>query len=197
MKIYTKTGDKGETGLIGGIRISKGDPRIVAYGSVDELNSNVGIAISSVEVKNKDLFLDLIDIMTRIQSELFIVGSDLADPRFPAGRQDEYETPRTEEKMASALELAIDKFEMELEPITFFILPGGSIEASLFHVTRTVARRVESAVTILSKDQIINPIVLVYLNRLSDFLFVAARLINKRLGIKDIAWRPRESNKVT
>jgi len=197
MKIYTKTGDKGETGLIGGIRISKGDPRIVAYGSVDELNSNVGIAISSVEVKNKDLFLDLIDIMTRIQSELFIVGSDLADPRFPAGRQDEYETPRTEEKMASALELAIDKFEMELEPITFFILPGGSIEASLFHVTRTVARRAESAVTILSKDQIINPIVLVYLNRLSDFLFVAARLINKRLGIKDIAWRPRESNKVT
>lgn len=197
MKIYTKTGDKGETGLIGGIRISKGDPRIVAYGSVDELNSNVGIALSSVEVKNKDLFLDLIDIMTRIQSELFIVGSDLADPRFPAGRQDEYKTPRTEEKMASALELAIDKFEMELEPITFFILPGGSIEASLFHVTRTVARRVESAVTILSKDQIINPIVLVYLNRLSDFLFVAARLINKRLGIKDIAWRLRESNKVT
>ena len=99
--------------------------------------------------------------------------------------------------MASALEGAIDKFETELEPITFFILPGGSTEASLFHVTRTIARRAESAVTILSKDQIINPIVLVYLNRLSDFLFVAARLINKRLGIKDIAWRPREADKVT
>jgi cob(I)alamin adenosyltransferase len=192
MKIYTKTGDKGETGLIGGKRISKGDPRIVAYGSVDELNSNIGIAISSLAAKNRDLFLDLINIMTCIQSELFIVGSDLADPRYPAGNQNHYKTPRTEENMASALEDTIDKFETELEPITFFILPGGSIEASLLHITRTIARRAEIAVTLLSKDQIINPIVLVYLNRLSDFLFVAARLINKRLGIKDIAWRPSE-----
>jgi cob(I)alamin adenosyltransferase len=192
MKIYTKTGDKGETGLIGGKRISKGDPRIVAYGSVDELNSNIGIAISSLAAKNRDLFLDLINIMTCIQSELFIVGSDLADPRYPAGNQNQYKTPRTEENMASALEDAIDKFETELEPITFFILPGGSIEGSLLHITRTIARRAEIAVTLLSKDQIINPIVLVYLNRLSDFLFVAARLINKRLGIKDIAWRPSE-----
>ncbi|MFZ0893109.1 MAG: cob(I)yrinic acid a,c-diamide adenosyltransferase [Candidatus Nitrosopolaris sp.] len=192
MKIYTKTGDKGETGLIGGKRISKGDPRIVAYGSVDELNSNIGIAISSMTVKDRHLFLDLINIMTRIQSELFIVGSDLADPRYPDGNQNQYQTPRTEENMASALEDAIDKFETELEPITFFILPGGSIEASLLHISRTIARRAESAATLLSKDQIINPIVLVYLNRLSDFLFVAARLINKRLGIKDVAWRPSE-----
>jgi cob(I)alamin adenosyltransferase len=192
MKIYTKTGDKGETGLIGGKRISKGDPRIVAYGSVDELNSNIGIAISSLAAKNRDLFLDLINIMTCIQSELFIVGSDLADPRYPAGNQNQYQTPRTEENMASALEDAIDKFETELEPITFFILPGGSIEASLLHITRTIARRAEIAATLLSKDQIINPIVLVYLNRLSDFLFVAARLINKRLGVKDVAWRPSE-----
>jgi cob(I)alamin adenosyltransferase len=192
MKIYTKTGDKGETGLIGGKRISKGDPRIVAYGSVDELNSNIGIAISSMTVKDRHLFLDLINIMTRIQSELFIVGSDLADPRYPAGNQNQYQTPRTEENMASALEDAIDKFETELEPITFFILPGGSIEASLLHITRTIARRAEIAATLLSKDQIINPIVLVYLNRLSDFLFVAARLINKRLGVKDVAWRPSE-----
>lgn len=192
MKIYTKTGDKGETGLIGGKRISKGDPRIVAYGSVDELNSNIGIAISSLTVKDRHLFLDLINIMTRIQSELFIVGSDLADPRYPAGNQNQYQTPRTEENMASALEDAIDKFETELEPITYFILPGGSIEASLLHITRTIARRAESAATLLLKDQIINPIVLVYLNRLSDFLFIAARLINKRLGIKDVAWRPSE-----
>ncbi len=192
MKIYTKTGDKGETGLIGGKRISKGDPRIVAYGSVDELNSNIGIAISSLTVKDRHLFLDLINILTCIQSELFIVGSDLADPRYPAGNQNQYQTPRTEENMTSALEDAIDKFETELEPITFFILPGGSIEASLLHITRTIARRAEIAATLLSKDQIINPIVLVYLNRLSDFLFVAARLINKRLGIKDVAWRPSE-----
>ena len=193
MKIYTKTGDKGETGLIGGNRVSKGDLRIVAYGSVDELNSNIGVAISFLDLKDRELFLDLINIMTRVQNELFIVGSDLADPRYPAGNQNQYNTHRTEENMASALEDAIDKFETELEPITFFILPGGSIEASLLHVTRTIARRAEIAVTLLSKDQIINPIVLVYLNRLSDFLFVGARLINRRLGIKDIAWRSSEN----
>ncbi|HET7149226.1 MAG TPA: cob(I)yrinic acid a,c-diamide adenosyltransferase [Candidatus Nitrosopolaris sp.] len=192
MKIYTKTGDKGETGLIGGTRISKGDPRIVAYGSVDELNSNIGLAISSLTVKGTHLFLDLINIMTCIQSELFIIGSDLADPRYPAENQNQYKTSRTDENMASALEDAIDKFETELDPITFFILPGGSTEASLLHISRTIARRAEIAVTLLSKVQIINPIVLVYLNRLSDFLFVAARLINKRLGINDIAWRPSE-----
>lgn len=192
MKIYTKTGDKGETGLIDGNRISKGNPRIVAYGTVDELNSNIGMAISSLGLKNKDLFLDLINIMTRVQHDLFIIGSDLADPRYPPGKKNQFSTPRMDENLTLALEDAIDKFEMELEPITFFILPGGSIEASLLHVARTISRRAEITVTLLSKDQIINPIVLAYLNRLSDFLFVGARLINKRLGIKDIAWRSIE-----
>jgi cob(I)alamin adenosyltransferase len=192
MKIYTKTGDKGETGLIDGNRISKGNPRIVAYGTVDELNSNIGMAISSLGLKNKDLFLDLINIMTRVQHDLFIIGSDLADPRYHPGKKNQFSTPRMDENLTLALEDAIDKFEMELEPITFFILPGGSIEASLLHVARTISRRAEITVTLLSKDQIINPIVLAYLNRLSDFLFVAARLINKRLGIKDIAWRSIE-----
>ena len=192
MKIYTKTGDKGETGLIDGNRVSKANPRIVAYGTVDELNSNIGLAISFLRLKHKDLFLDLIDIMTGLQRDLFIIGSDLADPRYPPTKKDLFCTPRMEEKMTLVLEEAIDKMEMELEPIKFFILPGGSIEASLLHVTRTISRRAEITVTLLSKDQIINPIVLAYLNRLSDFLFVAARLINKRLGIKDIAWRSIE-----
>jgi len=192
MKIYTKTGDKGETGLINGNRVSKANPRIVAYGTVDELNSNIGLAISFLRLKQKDLFLDLIDIMTRLQRDLFIIGSDLADPRYPPTKKDLFSTPRMEEKMTLVLEEAIDKMEMELEPIKFFILPGGSIEASLLHVTRTISRRAEITVTLLSKDQIINPIVLAYLNRLSDFLFVAARLINKRIGIKDIAWRSIE-----
>lgn len=192
MKIYTKTGDKGETGLIDGNRVSKANPRIVAYGTVDELNSNIGLAISFLRLKHKDLFLDLIDIMTRLQRDLFIIGSDLADPRYPPTKKDLFSTPRMEEKMTLVLEEAIDKMEMELEPIKFFILPGGSIEASLLHVTRTISRRAEITVTLISKDQIINPIVLAYLNRLSDFLFVAARLINKRLGIKDIAWRSIE-----
>jgi cob(I)alamin adenosyltransferase len=192
MKIYTKTGDKGETGLIDGNRVSKANPRIVAYGTVDELNSNIGLVISFLKLNHKDLFLDLIDIMTRLQRDLFIMGSDLADPRFPPAKKDLFSTPRMVDNMTVLLEEAIDKFEMELEPIRFFILPGGSIEASLLHVARTMSRRAETTVTLLSIDQIINPVVLVYLNRLSDFLFVAARLINKRLDIKDIAWRSIE-----
>lgn len=195
MKIYTRAGDKGETGLIGGKRISKGDPRIIAYGSVDELNSSIGITLSLLTSKNGDLFSDLINIMTRIQNELFIVGSDLADPDYSAKNEGRFKTPRTEQRLASALEDAIDKFEAELQPITFFVLPGGSIEASFLHAARTVARRAETATTLLSKEQIINPIILVYLNRLSDFLFVAARLVNKRLGIADVAWRYNERSR--
>jgi cob(I)alamin adenosyltransferase len=195
MKIYTRAGDKGETGLIGGKRISKGDPRIIAYGSVDELNSFIGITLSLLTSKHGDLFSDLINIMTRIQNELFVVGSDLADPSYSAKNEDRLKTPRTEQRLASALEDAIDKFEAELQPITFFVLPGGSIEASFLHAARTVTRRAETATTLLSKDQIINPIILVYLNRLSDFLFVAARLVNKRLGIADVAWRYNERSR--
>jgi len=195
MKIYTRAGDKGETGLIGGKRVSKGDPRIIAYGSVDELNSFIGITLSLLTSKHEDLFSDLINIMTRIQNELFVVGSDLADPSYSAKNGDRFKTPRTEQRLASALEDAIDKFEAELQPITFFVLPGGSIEASFLHAARTVARRAETATTLLSKDQIINPIILVYLNRLSDFLFVAARLVNKRLGIADVAWRYNERSR--
>ena len=186
MKIYTRTGDKGETGLIGGIRVSKNDPRIVAYGCVDELNSNIGLVIALL--KNRNLFSDLVDILILIQNELFIVGSDLADPNYSL--ENKYETPRVHEKMALHLESIIDTFEKELKPITFFILPGGSIEASSLHVTRSIARRTETAVAMLSKDQTINPAILIYLNRLSDFMFIAARLLNKRLGIEDVAWKP-------
>jgi cob(I)alamin adenosyltransferase len=184
MKIYTRTGDKGETGLIGGKRVPKNDPRIVAYGCVDELNSNVGLVISLL--KNKKLFSDLIDILILIQNELFIVGSDLADPNYSV--ENEHQTPRVQEKMALHLEAVIDKFDEELKPITFFILPGGSLEASSVHVARSIARRTETAVALLSKGQTTNPAILIYLNRLSDFLFTAARVVNKRLGIDDVQW---------
>ena len=186
MKIYTRTGDKGETSLIGGKRVSKNDPRIVAYGCVDELNSSIGLVIALL--KNRNLFSDLVDILIQIQNELFIVGSDLADPNYSL--ENKYETPRVQEKMALHLESIIDRFEKELKPITFFILPGGSIEASSLHVTRSIARRTETAVAMLSKDQAINPAILIYLNRLSDFMFIAARLLNKRLEIEDVAWKP-------
>jgi len=186
MKIYTKTGDKGETGLIGGRRVSKADLRIVAYGAVDELNSNIGLAVSSL--RGKKAFSDMVDVLTQVQNDLFIVGSDLADPDYP---ESQYGTPRTDEKMASALEPVIDGFESELEPITFFILPGGSSEASVLHVCRGVARRAETAAVALSRAEGINPAVVVYLNRLADLLFVAARLANKRQGVQDVAWKKK------
>jgi cob(I)alamin adenosyltransferase len=187
MKIYTKTGDKGETGLIGGKRIPKSDPRIISYGLIDELNSNVGLTISLLNLKNNNLFSDLIDLLIKIQNDLFAIGSDLADPTYPM--ENKYKIPRTDEKMVLYLESEIDKFDKEVVPITFFILPGGSIESSILHVSRSIARRTETAVTALSKSQTINPAILVYLNRLSDLLFVAARLVNKRIGVEDVAWK--------
>jgi cob(I)alamin adenosyltransferase len=192
MRIYTKSGDKGETSLIGGKRVSKGDARIIAYGSVDELNSNIGFVISLLSMKNRDLFSDLIAVLTHIQNDLFVVGSDLADLKY--SKSDQQNTPRTEEKMTSHIEHVIDLFETELTPITFFILPGGSTESSYLHISRSIARRAETAVVILSKNQIINPAIMIYLNRLSDLLFIAARIVNKRLGIKDIAWGRSKSS---
>jgi cob(I)alamin adenosyltransferase len=186
MKIYTKTGDKGETRLIGGKHVSKADPRIVAYGAVDELNSSIGLAISFLQSKQQQLLSDMADVLLQVQNDLFVVGSDLADPSWP---QANGKTLRTSEKMASALEPIIDRFESELKPITFFILPGGSVESSLLHHSRGVARRTETAVVLLSKSESINPAIMVYLNRLSDLLFVMARLANKRLEIPDVAWR--------
>jgi cob(I)alamin adenosyltransferase len=186
MKIYTKTGDKGETKLIGGKYVSKADPRIIAYGTVDELNSSVGLAISFLRSKQQLLF-DMVDVLMQVQNDLFVLGSDLADPSWPQANNDK--TPRVSEKMAYTLESIIDRFEAELRPITFFILPGGSVESSLLHESRGVARRTETVVVSLSKNQPINPAIVVYLNRLSDLLFVMARLANKRLGIPDTAWR--------
>jgi cob(I)alamin adenosyltransferase len=184
MKIYTKTGDKGETRLIGGKQVNKADPRIIAYGEVDELNSSIGLAISFL--RSKQDLSDIADILEQVQNDLFVLGSDLADPSWP---QVSGKTPRTSEKMASALEPFIDRIESELESITFFILPGGSVEASLLHLSRAVARRTERAVVSLSRSGPINPAIVIYLNRLSDLLFVTARLANKRMGMQDIPWR--------
>ncbi|MDQ3902647.1 MAG: cob(I)yrinic acid a,c-diamide adenosyltransferase, partial [Thermoproteota archaeon] len=168
---------------------SKSDPRIIAYGSIDELNSNIGLIVSVLNKKNRDMFLDLIDLLVKIQNDLFIIGSDLADPTPFLENKNKYNTPRSMENMASYLECIIDKFESELSPIKFFILPGGSIESSLIHISRSITRRAETTVTALSKSQTINPAILIYLNRLSDVLFVAARLVNKRLGVEDVPWR--------
>ena len=185
MKIYTKTGDKGLTGLIGGKRIPKSDIRIIAYGSVDELNSYIGLSISllSKHTLSSSSFSDIIVTLSRIQNELFVIGSDLADPDLSKS------SVRVQSDMVTVLENDIDKYEKELSPITYFILPGGSIESSNLHIARSIARRTETNVAKLFLEDMINNLVLVYLNRLSDLLFVLSRTINKRLQISDIAWK--------
>jgi cob(I)alamin adenosyltransferase len=187
MKIYTKTGDRGETGLIGGKRVGKDSQRILAYGAVDELNSSVGLAIAFLRAKERS-FSDLVDVLVKVQNDLFVVGSDLADPDFQKSGN---KTTRVHKKMSEDLEMVIDRFEEELDPITFFILPGGAIESSLLHQSRGIARRAETSIVSLSRANDINQEILVYLNRLSDLLFVSARLVNKRLGVSDVAWHSK------
>jgi cob(I)alamin adenosyltransferase len=190
MKIYTKTGDKGLTGLIDGKRIPKSDIRIIAYGSIDELNSYIGLSISLLSQhrtnnnNNNQSFSDIIITLNRIQNELFIIGSDLADPDLSKST-----SLRVQSTMITVLETDIDNYEKELSPITYFILPGGSVESSTLHIARSITRRAETNVSkLLLKDKI-NNLVLIYLNRLSDLLFVISRTVNKRLQILDIAWK--------
>ena len=177
MKIYTKTGDDGKTSLFDNSRVWKSHERIVSYGVIDELNSAVGIAISM------DLDHQLKEILVRIQNELFIVGSDLANPNMSDTKI------RTTENMTLSLENDIDTFESELSELTNFILPGGTLMSSILHLSRTIARRAETHVIALSQKEEINKIVIVYLNRLSDLLFVLARVLNKRKNIDDIVWK--------
>lgn len=190
MKIYTKTGDKGLTGLIDGKRIPKSDIRIIAYGSIDELNSYIGLSISLLSQNktnnnnNNQSFSDIIITLNRIQNELFIIGSDLADPDLSKST-----SLRVQSIMITVLENDIDNYQKELSPITYFILPGGSVESSTLHIARSITRRAETNVSKLLLKDIINNLVLIYLNRLSDLLFVLSRTVNKRLQILDIAWK--------
>ena len=177
MKIYTKTGDDGKTSLFDNSRVWKSHERIVSYGAIDELNSAVGIAISM------DLDHQLKEILVRIQNELFIVGSDLANPNMSDTKI------RTTENMTLSLENDIDTFESELSELTNFILPGGTLMSSILHLSRTIARRAETHVIALSQKEEINKIAIVYVNRLSDLLFVLARVLNKRKNIDDIVWK--------
>ena len=190
MKIYTKTGDKGLTGLIDGKRIPKSDIRIIAYGSIDELNSYIGLSISLLSQNktnnnnNNQSFSDIIITLNRVQNELFIIGSDLADPDLSKST-----SLRVQSTMITVLENDIDNYEKELSPITYFILPGGSVESSTLHIARSITRRAETNVSKLLLKDTINNLVLIYLNRLSDLLFVLSRTVNKRLQILDIAWK--------
>jgi len=177
LKIYTKTGDDGTTGLQGNSRISKSHPRIIAYGTIDEANAVLGI-ISSYELDE-----DIAVLLNLIQNELFIVGADLSNPKL------EDEKNRVTSDMIYNLEKNIDKYEEELSPLTNFILPGGNTVASQLHHVRTVIRRAEICIVLLSEQEKINNNCIKYVNRLSDLFFVLGRVSNKRSGQNDIIWK--------
>lgn len=177
MKIYTKTGDDGNTGLQGNYRISKSHQRIISYGTIDEANSTIGMVLSN------QLDEDIEEILTQIQNELFLVGSDLSNPDLNDAKN------RVSLEMIERLENHIDKYESELEPLRNFILPGGDLISAQIHHARTVIRRAETQVVLLSDKDEINSNCIKYLNRLSDLFFVIGRLINKRKGIEDTPWK--------
>jgi cob(I)alamin adenosyltransferase len=178
MKIYTKTGDKGDTSLFGGQRVPKDALRIEAYGTVDELNSVLGI----VAADNTDKRVT--EILAEIQNQLFDVGADLATPR-PGGKG----IKRFEVKDSAWLEKTIDSLEGHLKPLRSFILPGGNPLAARIHFARTVCRRAERVVVRLSRNEDIGDGIMVYLNRLSDLLFVLARYVNHLSGTPEIKWK--------
>lgn len=178
MKIYTRTGDKGETSLFGGSRISKNDPRIEAYGTVDELNSLLGLCRAGKLSPEIDAQID------RVQSDLFDVGAYLASPG-----SDRFRSVGV--NRITDLETAIDAMEHELQPLKTFIMPGGSESAARLHVARTVCRRAERRVIALEDTSTEMQTTIAYLNRLSDFLFVAARRTNQLAGVADTPWVKR------
>ncbi len=177
MKIYTKTGDDGNTGLQGNLRIAKSHPRIISYGTVDEANAALGVVLTN------SLDDDIAEILTDIQNDLFLVGSDLSNPNLNDVKN------RVALNMVEKLEQYIDKFELELPLLTNFILPGGDVAAAQLHYVRTIVRRAETQVVQLSEKDEINSNCIKYLNRLSDLFFVLGRLINKRKDIDDILWK--------
>lgn len=182
MRIYTRTGDDGTTGLFGGDRVSKAHPRVRAYGTLDELNAVLGMAAAALGPG------ELRDAVLRLQSRLFDLGADLATPPdVPAASH----VVRARPEWTAALEAEIDALEATVEPLRTFILPGGSPGAAALHLARTVCRRAERRVVLAreSGEEISEP-VQAFLNRLSDWLFVAARAANARAGLADVAWQP-------
>ena len=178
-KIYTRTGDDGTTGLFGGGRLSKSDIRIEAYGTVDEVNSCIGLA------RAEDSSHVFESLLAQIQIDLFVLGADLATP---LDAKITYSIPRIEQPDVERLEHAIDEHVDQLPELTKFVMPGGSLLSSHFHVARTVARRAERLVVELALHQELGEYDIRYLNRLSDLLFVLARRANQVLGVSDVEW---------
>jgi cob(I)alamin adenosyltransferase len=181
VRIYTRTGDEGDTGLFGGGRVPKDDPRVEAYGAVDELNAFIGMA------RSIELMPRIDEILAPVQRDLFGLGAILATPDLDK-MQEQLAKTRIDDARISQLERAIDAGEDELEPLKAFILPGGTPKAAALHVARTVCRRAERRVVHLQQTVELPPLVTVYLNRLSDLLFVLARVANRRAGAGEVTW---------
>jgi cob(I)alamin adenosyltransferase len=181
LRIYTRTGDEGTTGLFGGGRVDKHHPRVEAYGEVDELNAALGLA-RAIEIMPR-----VDEVIVPVQRDLFAIGALLATPDHDKMQQ-QLEKARIDEGRIAQLERAIDDGEAELEPLRSFIVPGGSPKGAALHVARTICRRAERRVVALARDTELPPLVVQYLNRLSDLLFVLARVANRRAGVGEVTW---------
>jgi cob(I)alamin adenosyltransferase len=181
VKIYTKTGDTGDTGLFGGGRVQKDDPRVEAYGDVDELNAVLGMARAIEALPRVD------EVLVPIQRDLFSIGALLATPDLDK-MHNHLAKANIDDRRIKALEHAIDQCDEELEPLKAFIIPGGSQKGAVLHVARTVCRRAERRVVRLQREVEIPSLVVIYLNRLSDLLFTLARVANIRTGAGEVTW---------
>jgi cob(I)alamin adenosyltransferase len=187
MKIYTKTGDRGETGLFGGQRVRKDHARVEAYGDVDELNSLLGVIANRLAAEGQ---AEMAGGIREIQGDLFAIGAHLATPRPEDGGRENAHLPPLPEGRVEEMERWMDAADEELEPLRNFVLPGGGEAAAQLHLARTVCRRAERRCVSLAHVAHIEEEVMVYLNRLSDLLFTLARLANRRAGVPDVPWVP-------
>jgi cob(I)alamin adenosyltransferase len=185
VKLYTRSGDGGETSFFGGERVRKDDTRVEAYGTVDELNALLGLAISEIDQS------DLCELLERVQRSLFDLGGELATPEVEAREASGKPIPRLSDSDVELLEQSIDRLDPELPPLRAFILPGGTRGAALLHQARAVCRRAERRVVRMAAEVPVAPVLLCYLNRLSDLLFVLARVVNRRHEITESTWEGR------
>lgn len=179
MKIYTRTGDDGTTCLFDGTRVSKSHQRVDAYGDIDETNAILGLVISS----SQDMSVN--ELLLKIQKDLFALGAQLANPKH---QKQKSKADFTDEKILF-LEQAIDQADSEIDPIKYFILHGGTITAAYLDLARTVCRRAERKMVLLAQTETVEPVLITYVNRLSDLLFMLARLVNKRQNVRDREWK--------